>query len=319
MKLRELFDRAIEVGMSGDPRGAEAVAQALKDRKQEYEKLKDDEREYFDTESLKNPYADSRILYGTGDEEVASVLVGIDMEVGEVMLAHALNQAGRKVDAIIAHHPEGTAYAKLYEVMGMQSDILGRFGVPINAAESTMEKRIADVERSLLPSNHARAVDAAKLMGIPMINLHTPADNMVVSYLQSMLDEKKPLRLSNVMDMLLEIPEYKDAKKLGAGPKIVLGSASRTTGKCFVDMTGGTEGAKDVFASMAASGINTIVGMHFSNDHRKEAEKHHFNLVIAGHISSDNLGMNLLFDGVMKATGKKFEIMECSGYRRFSR
>ncbi len=38
-------------------------------------------------------------------------------------------------------------------------------------------------------------------------------------------------------------------------------------------MTGGTEGAKDIFQSMALSGINTIVAMHLSEEHRKEAEK----------------------------------------------
>ena len=38
--------------------------------------------------------------------------------------------------------------------------------------------------------------------------------------------------------------------------------------------------------------------MHISEDHRKEAGKHHINVVIAGHIASDNLGMNLLLDGL---------------------
>ena len=34
--------------------------------------------------------------------------------------------------------------------------------------------------------------------------------------------------------------------------------------------------------------------MHISEEHRKEAEKSHLNVVVAGHISSDNLGLNLL-------------------------
>ena len=38
--------------------------------------------------------------------------------------------------------------------------------------------------------------------------------------------------------------------------------------------------------------------MHISDEHKKEAEKHHINVVIAGHIASDNLGMNLLLDSV---------------------
>ena len=82
-------------------------------------------------------------------------------------------------------------------------------------------------------------------------------------------------------------------------------------------MTGGTEGSKNIFESLVNSGVNTIVGMHLSEDHRKEAEKHHVNVVIAGHISSDNLGMNLILDEIQKKDSLK--VLPCSGFRRFSR
>jgi hypothetical protein len=57
--------------------------------------------------------------------------------------------------------------------------------------------------------------------------------------------------------------------------------------------------------------------MHLSEEHRKEAEKRHMNVVIAGHISSDNVGMNLILDAVQKKG--KIKIIPCSGFRRFSR
>jgi hypothetical protein len=41
--------------------------------------------------------------------------------------------------------------------------------------------------------------------------------------------------------------------------------------------------------------------------------------VIAGHISSDTLGLNLLLDRVEKASGEKLEVINCSGFRRISR
>ena len=317
MTVRELFEKAIQVGIDNDPRGREIVQRGLEDRKGDFEKLEEKEKEYFDQGSLTNPYPDSSILYATGDEEVRGAIVGIDMEVGEVAITHAMREKGEPVDLIIAHHPEGRAYAKLYEVMAMQADILGRFGVPINVAETLLEKRMGDVERRLLPANHARAVDGARLLGIPMINLHTPADNMVATHLQKRFDSESPRTLDNILDMLLEEPEYREAKREGAGPKIILGSPKRQAGKVFVDMTGGTEGAKEIFSAMMQSGINTIVGMHFSDDHKKEAEKHHMNMVIAGHISSDNVGLNLLFDAVSGRDGIKY--YEASGFRRFSR
>ncbi|NOZ68055.1 MAG: NGG1p interacting factor NIF3 [Deferribacteres bacterium] len=317
MKLRELYETVVAKGIDADPRGREAVLKSLEKKKKAYEEMKKEDREFFDPESLTNPYADTRILYGTGDEEIETVLVGVDMEMGEILLADRLSQKGQKIDLVIAHHPEGKAYANFYEVMHMQADILKKFGVPINIAEDLLEGRIKEVQRRLAPVNHTRASDMARLLDIPFMCMHTPADNMVAGYLQELFDKKAPDTLGDILKILKEIPEYREAAKNNAGPHILLGSEGRSAGKIFVDMTGGTEGAKDIFESIANSGINTIVAMHLSEDHRKKAEKHHVNVVIAGHISSDNLGINLMLDELQKKG--RLEVTACSGFRRFSR
>ena len=67
---------------------------------------------------------------------------------------------------------------------------------------------------------------------------------------------------------------------------------------------------------MAAAGIGTIISMHQSEEHRKEAEKYHINVVIAGHISSDSIGMNLFLDELGK---KGIKILPTSGLIRYSR
>ena len=293
------------------------MLKSLEKQKKTHREMKEEEREFFDKETLTNPYADTRILYGTGKEEIRTALVGIDMDVAEILLADRLSSKGTKIDLIISHHPSGRAFANFYEVMHMQADILSKFGVPINIAEGLLEGRIREVERRLSPANHTRAVDAARLLDIPFMCVHTPADNMVVSYLQKNFDKKKPDTLNDVVKIVKEIPEYREAQKNNTGPKILLGSKERSAGKIFVDMTGGTEGAKDIFESLANSGVNTIVGMHLSEEHKKEAEKRHMNVVIAGHISSDNVGMNLILDAVQKKG--KIKIIPCSGFRRFSR
>ena len=317
MLLRKIYETVAAKGIEKDPRGKETVKKTLEKRIKTYENMKEDEKEFFDTESLANPYADTRILNGTGDEDIKTALVGIDMEMAEILLADRLSSKGQKIDLVISHHPEGKAYANFYEVMHMQADILNKFGVPINVAESLLENRIKEVERRLSPVNHTRAVDVAKLLNVPFLCVHTPADNMVASYLQRVFDEKKPDTLEDITKILKEIPEYREAAKNNAGPKILLGSKDRRAGKIFVDMTGGTEGAKDIFENLVNSGVNTIVVMHLSEDHRKEAEKYHMNAVLAGHISSDNLGMNLMFDEIQKTDS--LEVLPCSGYRRFSR
>jgi hypothetical protein len=317
MRLRDIYEKAVQAGIDHDLRGKEYVMKDLERKKKDFDSLRPDEKEFFDLESLNNPFSDSRILFGTGDEEIKSVLVGIDIDVGEILLADNLRSKGRNIDLLLSHHPSGSAFANLYSVMQIQSDILNTFGVPINIAEGLMDKRIREVERKLLPANHTRSVDAARLLGIPFMCMHTAADNMVAEHLQRLFDEKKPYFLSDILDILKVMPEYRDAAINGAGPKIVLGSRKRKAGKIFVDMTGGTEGAKDIFKTLTNSGVNTIVGMHISEEHRKEAEKAHMNVIVAGHISSDNLGLNLLIDEVSK--GYEIGIIECSGFRRFHR
>ncbi len=317
MRLGDLYKKAIQSGIENDPREKQTLLKELERRKKGFDELKPDDKEFFDRESLLNPYSDSRILSGNEDDEIQSLLVGIDIDVGEILLADTLKSKGKRVDLLISHHPAGRPLANLYSVMGMQSDILNLYGVPINIAESLMEQRIKEVERKLLPINHTRAVDAARLLNIPWVCLHTPADNMVASYLQKLFDEKKPYLLSDIVDILNSIPEYESARINSIGPKILLGSEERKAGKIFVDMTGGTEGAKDIFDILTKNGINTIIAMHISEEHRKEAEKNHLNIVVAGHISSDTLGLNLLLDKILM--GETMEIHEFSGFRRFTR
>ncbi len=317
MNLKELYRKAIKIGIENDPRGKQTVLLELKKNKNKYEELKKKEKEFFDKESLKNPYSDSRILNDCDNETLKTVLVGIDIEVGELILADTLKNRGKQIDAVIAHHPEGLPYAMLYDVMKMQANILSLHGVPINVAESLMEHRVKEVQRRLMPINHTRAVDAARLIGLPFMNLHTPADNMVATYLQRLFDKEKPYTMGKVIDMLLGLDEYKQAAMNGAGPNILIGSKERSAGKIFVDMTGGTEGSKDIFKMLPASDINTIVCMHLSEDHRKEAEKNHLNVIIAGHIASDNLGLNLMFDRLL--ADSKINVIECSGFRRVKR
>jgi hypothetical protein len=317
VKLKKIYETAVEKGIEADPRGKKSVLKTLDKVKKKYKGMKKEEKEFFDTESLNNPYADTRILHGKGNEEIRTALVGIDMEIGEILLADRLSSKGKKIDLVIGHHPEGKAFANFYEVMHMQAGILNKFGVPINVAEGLLEGRIKEVERGISPANHTRAADVAKLLDMPFMCMHTPTDNMVTDYLQKTFDKKGPDSLGDILNILKEIPEYREAATNNAGPTVLLGSNERTAGKVFVDMTGGTGGAKNIFKSLVNSGINTIVGMHLGEGHRKEAEKHHMNVVIAGHISSDNLGVNLMLDEIKKKGPLK--VVECSGFRRFSR
>ncbi|MCS7227381.1 MAG: NGG1p interacting factor NIF3 [Endomicrobia bacterium] len=316
MKLKEIYEFVIAYGIKNDPRGEQVVKELLKKEKRNFEEMTQKEKKYYDTEKLRNPYNDTRILFGDPNTEVKSILVGIDMEMPEVLLANILSQKGKKIDLVLSHHPEGVGYKNFYEVMGMQADILAKFGIPINVAEGIMEPRMKEVQRKLMPMNHNRAVDIARVLDIPFMCCHTPADNCVATYLQKLFDKKKPKYLQDVVDLLLEIPEYDYAATLGNGPHILTGSKDRKAGKIFVDMTGGTEGSTEVFEKLAVAGVSTVVAMHLSEEHFKNAQKHHINVIIAGHIASDTLGLNLVLDGLEQKFGR-IETICVSGFKRF--
>ena len=144
MKVQQFYAKAIEEGMKADPRGLQRVRQILRDRKKKFDGMTQKEKASFDEESLKNPYGDSRVLHQVRDTEIKRILVGIDLEAPEVILAEMLANKGKKIDLLLAHHPEGHAVAKLFQVMDLQSDILNRFGVPINVAEGIMRDRIRE-------------------------------------------------------------------------------------------------------------------------------------------------------------------------------
>ncbi|MGI6588885.1 MAG: NGG1p interacting factor NIF3 [Peptococcia bacterium] len=316
MRLIDFYQKCVSLGKEYDPRSVAEVEKNLTRAVKQYEELKEEEKQYFDVERLKNPYADTRILNGDPETEVKRILAGIDMEVQEILLADRLREKGEKIDLILSHHPEGKALVALHRVMSLQEGVLAQLGVPINVAEGILASRISEVERGLMPLNHNRSVDAARLLNFPFMCVHTPADNMVNTYLSNLFTEKQPDTVGDVVNLLLEIPEYQESKKMDAGPKVFLGKETNSAGKVFVDMTGGTGGSEDAFAKLAIAGVGTIVGMHIGEKHRKEAEKNHINVVIAGHMASDSLGVNLLLD-VLEKEG--IEIITCSGLIRVKR
>ncbi|KUK81626.1 MAG: hypothetical protein XD97_0605 [Pelotomaculum thermopropionicum] len=316
MKIKEIYQLAIDTGMEKDPRSKEAVQKNLAKQNQQFAELKEDEKKEFDPDRLFNPYSDTRILYGDPEREVAKILAGIDMETGEILLADRLRERGTPVDLVLAHHPEGKAIAALYRVMKLQEDVLAAFGVPINVAEGIMASRISEVKRGLMPLNHNRAVDAARILDLPLMCVHTPADNHVNTFLQQLFNEKQPEILGDVVKLLKDIPEYAEAGKYNAGPEIIVGSKERRAGKIMVDMTGGTGGSEDAYAKLAVVGVGTLVVMHIGEKHRKEAEKNHVNVVVAGHMASDSLGMNLFLDRLAR---RGVEIIPCAGLLRHER
>lgn len=316
MKLIELYRMAVMKGIDNDFRSKEEIQGILDEEKKRYESLSEEKKRYFDPERLWNPYADTRISFGDPDTEVKRLMWGIDIGTGEVLLADRLNEKGRGISGIVGHHPLGSSRTHFPEVMWVQTEMYGRCGVPVNVSEDLLAPRVAEVTRNVLPINYNQAVDAAKLLNIPIMNIHTPADNCVQQFLQKGFDKEQPKYLSDIIDYLMSIPEFQISSGYNSEPKIIVGDPKKHAGRIMAKMNGGTSGPKEIYEKLAQAGVGTVVGMHFPENHVEEAKKNHINLVVSGHMSSDSLGINLIVDEWEK---KGIEVVPCSGYIRVSR
>jgi len=318
MNIKQLYNLAIESGKKADPRSSKRLQKILEIEKKKFNSLSKAEKEFFDREILTNPYSDSRYYAKDPNKKVKTILAGIDITGSEVLLADRLNEKNKnKIDLVVSHHPVGSAFASLDNVMMLQTDMLSDLGIPVNIAESLMEKRMQVVSRKISAVNHYQTVDMAKLLDIPLMCIHTPADNMAYRFIKKKIESKKPEILSDIIKILKNIPEYKEASLRGAGPRIFVGRGHRRCGKIvFTEITGGTSGAKEMYKYLAKAGVGTIISMHMEEDYRQEAEKNHINVIIAGHMSSDSIGLNLILD---KFASKDINIIPTSGLIRVNR
>jgi hypothetical protein len=108
--LQELFHCAIQRGIVANSRGRAAVRQKLHRKRVSF-----GDQAFFDPEQITIPYADSRVLHGSPDRQVRKIMVGIDIESPELLLADRLNEKGADIDLVLAHHPED-AYANFFGV-----------------------------------------------------------------------------------------------------------------------------------------------------------------------------------------------------------
>jgi putative NIF3 family GTP cyclohydrolase 1 type 2 len=316
MKLGDIYRTAIKKGIEEDLRSAKEISELLARTKKNYEKLTPLEKDCFDTDSLFNPYADTRILHGEEKSLASSIGVGIDIDGSELLLLDRLNSKGAGIDLAISHHPAGRAYASFFEVMDLQIDAFRKEGISASVSENLLLERKLEIERRVHAANHQRTIDLAKALNIPFLCIHTPCDNCAHQYIAKLMAREKPDTLGKVLDILHTVPEYKDAAKNNNPPKIVTGNKSARVSRIHIEFTGGTEGPQGIYEKLSLAGVDTIISMHQSEDHFKKCKEHNINVIFTPHIASDSLGVNVMLDELAKHG--KIKIYELSGFRRFT-
>jgi len=223
---------------------------------------------------------------------IKNVLMGVDMDTAELLLAKELG-----FDCVVTHHPRNTN-PNMLDVMNDHIIKLEKLGVPRNKSQKALAAKKDELSYGQHVSNSRRSESAAKLLNMPFISLHTPADIIGEAIVQKFLDKKfgkKPeTKLEDITKALEEIGEYKNSSRK---PVIRVGGKDSYAGKIYVLMSGLTGPGAAILKAYFDGGVGTLVMMHIPEKDAKELKEQNLgNVVIAGHMSSDSLGMNVIAD-----------------------
>jgi putative NIF3 family GTP cyclohydrolase 1 type 2 len=227
---------------------------------------------------------------------IRKILFGIDAGVQELLLAKQLGY-----DAVIAHHPMGgTAAINFHHVFKRHIQQMVAAGVPLEEAEKTVQKKLGQLEVEAHTRNYAQAVDVAKLLKMPYMNIHTPLDEVGRKIMQEQINSKirKNSKVQEVVSALKELIEFKNAV---TEIKIRLGKPENPAGKVVVSHGAGTNGGYEVAKTYFEHGVGTVIYIHVSaGDLEKLKADGVGNLVVTGHIASDSVGINPLIKELEK-------------------
>jgi putative NIF3 family GTP cyclohydrolase 1 type 2 len=243
--------------------------------------------------------ADSQV-YVESDRDVKRVLFGVDIDSTELLWAQ---QQG--YDAVIAHHPIGEhARMDFARVVHRQVDMMMAEGISREAAEEAVAARLDRIHRADHMGNYNRIVDTARLIGMPLCNVHLACDiigrTSIIELLRKRANDET--RVGDVIEWLLEYPEMEAAL---TRPETWVGSPDKPLGRWVVAMAGGTNGGYPVFREYFRAGVDTVLAMHIPEEdiHKLRAEAPpNANLLITGHMATDSIGINAVIDG-MEAEG----------------
>jgi len=221
-------------------------------------------------------------------ENIKRVLMGVDMDTAELLLAKEL-----KYDCVVTHHPRITN-PDMLDVLDRHIINLEKLGIPRNKSQKLMSERRDELSYNQHVSNSRRSESAAKLLNMPYVSIHTPADIISEAFVQKYLDEKftgKPeTKVKEVVETLEEISEYKNSVRK---PVIRVGSEKSYAGKIYVLMSGLTGPGADILKEYFEAGVGTLIMMHISEKNAKKIKEQNIgNVIVAGHMSSDSIGLN---------------------------
>jgi hypothetical protein len=232
--------------------------------------------------------ADSHV-YVPG-RNIRRVLAGIDTGVGEILAAKQLGY-----DLVLNHHPLGHPGA--WRCYDAHRRFLVEDGVPEEEARAAVAARREEFELRDHVANHDHVASYARLLGMPLLNIHAVADELGRRVLQACIDDvlqgSPAATVGDVCDALESIEEIRNAPtrvEVRVGDRGAPAGRVRMAHGCY------TNGGADVAAAYWRHGVRTVCYIHVAAEAlaKLRALPNCGNLVVTGHIASDEIGMNIL-------------------------
>jgi hypothetical protein len=252
--------------------------------------------------------ADSQV-YVEARSDVRKVLFGVDISLAEILWAQ---QNG--FDAVIAHHPLGDrARTRMAEVIHRQVDQMSAEGIPRETAELAVTARLEAFQRAMHMNNVNAIVDGARLIGMPLCNVHLACDIITRGAIIDVL-RAHASSAATVGDAIEWMEEtFAEYSRGHAQPEAWVGSTSNRLGRWTVAIAGGINGGFPVFNEYFRVGVDTIFAMHIDEGELQRLRAvvdENDTLIITGHMTSDSIGINMV---IRELEQRGIEVVRTSG------
>src|SRR5574341_957087 len=223
-------------------------------------------------------------------DNIEKVLIAVDVGTAELLLAKSLG-----CDAVIAHHPIGVAKINFFKVLGRHVDYMVEHGVPRVVAKKAVEKLAERVETRSHADIYDDVVGAARIMNMPLVNIHQPCDEYMRQGILSKIKAGKTERVYDIVRSVGDIPEFHRA---ATTVRVCYGSEKSRAGHWALVIAAGTNGGHSIAKTYFEHGVDTVIYLHVDPGDLAKMKEENLkgNLVVLGHLAGDSVGLNGLAD-----------------------
>lgn len=233
---------------------------------------------------------------------IRKLLFVMDATVG---LLHLAKQSG--FDAVLVHHPTGVLLHR-GEVYRRHLDLLELHGVPraegLAAVGPAIDRVVRGMENKRFrmlpyesPNQTVLEVDVARFLGLPLLNVHNPCDEMGRRILQERIDRAAAAApggsLADLLALIQELPEAAYARQAyGIQPVIALGAPEAHAGRTVFVHGALSAPIPPIVRCYWERGVRTVVMLHGELETLEALGREPGGqLVLTGHYLGDSLGI----------------------------